>query len=459
MELKDILSKCDHTLLAQTATWDEIKAICDDGMKYGCASVCIPASYVKQAAEYVAGKLPICTVIGFPNGYDTTAAKCFMATDAVNNGAEEVDMVINIGWVKDGKWDDLLNEIKAVKEACRGKLLKVIIECCFLTDEEKIKMCEIVTASGADYIKTSTGFGGGGATREDVALFAKHIGPNVKIKAAGGIANLQDAEDFINLGASRLGTSRIVKAVKAMENKEARMGTPHNEAKKGDFAKTVLMPGDPLRSKFIAENFLTDLKLVNNVRGVQGYTGLYKGTPVSVMASGMGMPSIGIYSYELYTQYDVENIIRVGSAGALRADLELGSVVAGEGACTNSNYINQYELGGTFAPIADFDLLMAAVNSAKELGVKMPVGNLYSSDTFYDAAGRNMRFQKMGVMAVEMEAAALYCNAAYTGKRALAICSISDNLVTGEELSPADRQTAFTNMMKIALEAAVKMVK
>lgn len=235
------------------------------------------------------------------------------------------------------------------------------------------------------------------------------------------------------------------------------MGTPHNEASKGDFAKTVLMPGDPLRSKFIAENFLTELKLVNNVRGVQGYTGLYKGTPVSVMASGMGMPSIGIYSYELYTQYDVENIIRVGSAGALRADLELGSVVAGQGACTNSNYINQYELGGSFAPIADFDLLMAAVESAKELGVKMSVGNLYSSDTFYDAAGRNMRYQKMGVMAVEMEAAALYCNAAYTGKRALAICSISDNLVTGKELSPADRQTTFTNMMKIALEAAVKM--
>ena len=235
------------------------------------------------------------------------------------------------------------------------------------------------------------------------------------------------------------------------------MGTPHNEAKKGDFAKTVLMPGDPLRSKFIAETFLTDLKLVNNVRGVQGYTGLYKGVPVSVMASGMGMPSIGIYSYELYTQYDVENIIRVGSAGALRADLELGSVVAGQGACANSAYLEQYELGGTFAPIADFDLLMAAVESAKELGVKMPVGNLYSSDTFYDAAGRNMRFQKMGVMAVEMEAAALYCNAAYTGKRALAICSISDNLVTGKELSPADRQTTFTNMMKIALEAAVKM--
>ena len=225
------------------------------------------------------------------------------------------------------------------------------------------------------------------------------------------------------------------------------MGTPHNEAKKGDFAKTVLMPGDPLRSKFIAETFLTDLKLVNNVRGVQGYTGLYKGVPVSVMASGMGMPSIGIYSYELYTQYDVENIIRVGSAGAISPKLKLRDVVMAQGACTDSN----------FAPIADFDLLMAAVESAKELGVKMPVGNLYSSDTFYDAAGRNMRFQKMGVMAVEMEAAALYCNAAYTGKRALAICSISDNLVTGEELPPADRQNTFTNMMKIALEVAVKM--
>ena len=237
------------------------------------------------------------------------------------------------------------------------------------------------------------------------------------------------------------------------------MSTPHNSAAPGAFAKTVLMPGDPLRSQFIAETFLENPVLVNNVRGVQGYTGAYKGVPVSVMASGMGMPSIGIYSYELYTQYDVENIIRVGSAGALRADLELGSVVAGQGACTNSNYINQYELGGTFAPIADFDLLMAAVESAKELGVKMPVGNLYSADTFYDAANRNMRYQKMGVMAVEMEAAALYCNAAYTGKRALAICSISDNLVTGEELTPADRQTTFTNMMKIALETAVKMAK
>ena len=218
-EIQSILAKVDHTLLAQSATWNEIKAICDDGVKYGCASVCIPASYVKQAAEYVDGKIAICTVIGFPNGYDTTAAKCFEAEDAVNNGASEVDMVINIGWVKDGLYDQVLEEIRAVKAACHGKLLKVIIECCFLTDEEKIKLCEIVTASGADYIKTSTGFGGGGATREDVALFAKHIGPNVKIKAAGGIANLQDAEDFINLGASRLGTSRIVKAVKAMEEK------------------------------------------------------------------------------------------------------------------------------------------------------------------------------------------------------------------------------------------------
>ena len=218
MELKEILSKCDYTLLAQTATWEEIKAVCDDGMKYGCASVCIPASFVKQAAEYVEGKLPICTVIGFPNGYDTTAAKCFMAADAVGNGAEEVDMVINLGWVKERKWEDLLDEIREVKDSCNGKLLKVIIECCMLTDEEKVKLCEIVTESGADYIKTSTGFGGGGATREDVALFAKHIGPNVKIKAAGGIADLKDAEDFIALGASRLGTSRVVKAVKALEN-------------------------------------------------------------------------------------------------------------------------------------------------------------------------------------------------------------------------------------------------
>ena len=177
MELKEILSKCDHTLLAQTATWEEIRTLCDDGIRYGCASVCIPASYVRQAAEYVAGRLPICTVIGFPNGYDTTAAKCFMAADAVKNGADEVDMVINLGWVKDRRWDAILEEIRMVKKACRGRLLKVIVETCFLTEEEKIRMCGIVTDSGADYIKTSTGFGGGGATREDVALFARHIGP------------------------------------------------------------------------------------------------------------------------------------------------------------------------------------------------------------------------------------------------------------------------------------------
>ena len=217
MELKEILSRCDHTLLSQTASWEEIRAVCGDGMKYGCASVCIPASYVRQAADYTGGKLPVCTVIGFPNGYDTTAVKCFMAKDAVENGADEIDMVINLGWVKDRRWADLLAEIQAVKAACGGKLLKVIIECCLLTEEEKIQMCRIVTDSGADYIKTSTGFSGGGATREDVALFARHIGPRVKIKAAGGIATLQDAEDFIALGASRLGTSRIVKAVKAME--------------------------------------------------------------------------------------------------------------------------------------------------------------------------------------------------------------------------------------------------
>ena len=215
--VKDILRRVDHTLLSLGATWEEIRAICDDGVKYGCASVCIPASYVKQAAEYVAGKIAICTVIGFPNGYSTTAAKCFEARDAVENGASEIDMVINIGWVKDGLYDKVLEEIKAVKAACGGKLLKVIIETCLLTDAEKIEMCRVVSDSGAEYIKTSTGFGGGGATREDVALFKAHVAPHVKIKAAGGIANLQDAEDFVALGADRLGTSRIVKAVKAME--------------------------------------------------------------------------------------------------------------------------------------------------------------------------------------------------------------------------------------------------
>ena len=217
MELSEILSKCDHTLLSQTATWAEMKSICDDGMKYHTASVRIPASYVRQAKEYVGDKLAICTVIGFPNGYDTTAAKCFMATDAVDNGADEVDMVINLGWVKDGRYDAVEREIAAIKKACKGKLLKVIIETCLLSDEEKVEMCHVVTRSGADYIKTSTGFSKAGATFHDVELFAANVGPNVKIKAAGGISSLEDAEKFIALGASRLGTSRIVKLAKAME--------------------------------------------------------------------------------------------------------------------------------------------------------------------------------------------------------------------------------------------------
>ena len=217
MDVKNILAHCDHTLLKPESTWEQIKAICDEGLEYGCASVCIPASYVKQANDYVGSDLKICTVIGFPNGYSTTEVKVFETEDAIRNGADEIDMVINIGWVKDKRWDDLLAEIRAVKAACGGKLLKVIIETCLLTEEEKIKMCEIVSDSGAEYIKTSTGFAGGGATREDVALFAKHVAPHVKIKAAGGISSLQDAEDFISLGASRLGTSRIVKAVKGLK--------------------------------------------------------------------------------------------------------------------------------------------------------------------------------------------------------------------------------------------------
>ena len=218
MELKDILAKCDHTLLAQTATWEEIKAICDDGMKYETASVCIPASYVKQAKEYVGERLAICTVIGFPNGYATTASKCFMASDAVANGADEVDMVINIGWAKEGKWDAITDEIAQIKGHCQGRILKVIIETCLLTDEEKIALCKCVSDSGADYIKTSTGFSKAGATFADVELFAKHVAPHVKIKAAGGISSIEDAEKFIELGASRLGTSRIVKIAKGLAN-------------------------------------------------------------------------------------------------------------------------------------------------------------------------------------------------------------------------------------------------
>ncbi len=217
MDINNILSHCDHTLLAVDATWNDIKQICDDGMKYKTASVCIPASYVKQASEYVDGKLAICTVIGFPNGYSTTEVKAFEAKNAVENGADEIDMVINVGWTKDGRFDEILNEIKEVKAACSGKILKVIIETCLLTDGEKKEMCRVVTESGADFIKTSTGFSKGGATREDIALFASNIGENVKMKAAGGIRSFEDAEDYLNLGCERLGTSAIVKLVKNQE--------------------------------------------------------------------------------------------------------------------------------------------------------------------------------------------------------------------------------------------------
>lgn len=218
MEIKEILAVCDHTLLSVQATWDEIRAVCDDGMKFETASVCIPAAYVKRAKEYVEGKLAICTVIGFPNGYSTTATKVYETADAIKNGADEIDMVINVGMLKDKMYDEILDEIKAIKAACGDKILKVIIETCLLTDEEKIAMCKIVSEAGADYIKTSTGFSTAGATPADVKLFAEHVAPGVKIKAAGGIASLDDAEEFIKLGASRLGTSRIVKIAKAEKN-------------------------------------------------------------------------------------------------------------------------------------------------------------------------------------------------------------------------------------------------
>ena len=235
------------------------------------------------------------------------------------------------------------------------------------------------------------------------------------------------------------------------------MATPHNSAAMGDFAKTVLMPGDPLRAKFIAETYLQEARLVNNVRGIHGYTGTYEGVPVSVMASGMGIPSMAIYATELYNQYGVENILRIGSAGAISPRLKLRDVVAAQGACTNSAFPAQYGLPGTFAPIADFTLLETAVAAARKMGIEMPVGNLVSTDNFYDVKNRTAEWGAMGVLAVEMEAAGLYCVAASLGKRALALCSISDHLVTGEELDAEARQTTFTAMMEIALATAVEM--
>lgn len=217
MSIDTILSRVDHTLLTSNATFEEIRTLCDDAIRYGTASVCIPPSMVERTKAYVGDRMAVCTVIGFPNGYMTTAAKCFEAEDALRNGADEIDMVINLGWVREGAYDRILEEIRAIKAVCGDKVLKVIVETCLLTDEQKIRLCRVVSDSGADYIKTSTGFSTGGATREDVALFAKHVAPHLKIKAAGGIATLQDAEDFLALGASRLGTSRVVRIVKEQE--------------------------------------------------------------------------------------------------------------------------------------------------------------------------------------------------------------------------------------------------
>ncbi len=235
--------------------------------------------------------------------------------------------------------------------------------------------------------------------------------------------------------------------------------TPHIKASPSEIAKVVLMPGDPLRSEFVAKNFLKDAKLFNNVRGVQGYTGEWNGERVSVMASGMGMPSIGIYSYELYNFFDVDLIIRIGSAGSLQESVKVRDMVFGMGACTNSAYANQYGLGGSFAPICDYATLECAVTVAKERGVNYHVGNLFSSDTFYDEAGGGLKWQKMGVLAVEMEAAALYMNAARAGKKAFAVCTVSDSLVTGEATTSDERMSGFTDMMKLALDVAAKMQK
>ncbi len=233
--------------------------------------------------------------------------------------------------------------------------------------------------------------------------------------------------------------------------------TPHINATPDDFAKTVLMPGDPLRAKFIAENFLNDARLVNTVRGINGYTGTYKGVPVSVMASGMGMPSMAIYSYELFNFFGVENIIRIGSAGSINKDIKVRDIVIGMGACTNSNFAAQYNLNGTFSPICSFDLLKACTDTANELGFSVKVGNIYSSDTFYDDSASSAAWGKMGVMAIEMEAAALYMNAARLNKNALAICTISDHILTGEATTAEERQNTFTDMMKLALETAIKL--
>ncbi len=342
MDVKEILRHVDHTLLAPTATWEEIRQICDDGIKYSCASVCIPQTYVAHAAHYIAeqqhygfGQLPVCTVIGFPNGYVPSGIKCMETESAVADGATEIDMVINLGWVKEGQYDKILQEINSVKISCHGNILKVIIETCMLTDEERSSSARSFptprrTTSRLPLAPSA----GGGATREDVALMAAHMTNGKKIKAAGGIANLQDAEDFLKLGADRLGTSRIVKAVKGHGERRIICQPPTTTPKTAISRKPCLMPGDPLRAKFIAETFFENPAARQQRPRRAGLHRHLQGRARERDGQRHGHAVHRHLPNELYTQYGVENIIRVGSAGAMRGH-GLGSVCAGMGACTN----------------------------------------------------------------------------------------------------------------------------
>lgn len=458
MEQTEILNRCDHTLLRQDATWEQIRQLCDDGVRYGCASVCIPPSFVAQAAQYLAGALPVCTVIGFPNGYCTTAVKCFEAATAVADGAQEIDMVIHLGWVKEGRYDAVQAEIEAIRRVCRGQTLKVIIETCLLTEAEKVRLCQVVTDAGGGLHQD---LHRGLPAAERRWRMWRYWPPCGTGRTGQGLRRHCRITGRGSHAGSRRRAARHQPCGGRSQTKgrgENLIMSNHIAAKPGEIAKTVLMPGDPLRSKYIAEHYLENARLVNNIRGVQGYTGTCHGFPVTVMASGMGIPSIGIYSHELYGEYGVQTIIRIGSAGAISDQVKLRDLVVAMGTCTSSNFAAQFELPGVYAPIADWQVLRTTAETAEALHLPLKIGNVLSQDEFYDARPDvNARWKRMGVLAVEMEAAGLYLTAARHGRQALAICTISDDLNTGEKLSPEERETGFSQMMELALQVAGKL--
>ena len=449
MELNQYI---DHTLLKADATVAAIKTLCTEAKKHHFHAVCVNGYYVALAnSELMHTNIKIAAVVGFPLGSIVNRVKVYEAQQCIEQGADEIDMVLNIGLLKSRYYDIVEEEISGVKKAIGDHILKVIFENCYLTDEEKKIACRLSINAGADFIKTSTGFGTGGATFEDITLMKNEVGDRLKIKASGGIKDAETARRYIALG--------------VLQNWHLIGGGYHNfiidnrftmsihiAAKPGTIAETVLLPGDPMRAKWIAETFLENPVCYNRVRGMYGYTGTYKGKPVAVQGTGMGIPSALIYCHELITEYGVKNLIRVGSAGSFQKDIKIRDIVIAMAASSTSGINNSRFINANYSPTANFDLFMKAAQYAIDHNIPIKAGNVLSTDEFYeDDPDSYKQWAAFGILCVEMEAAGLYTIAAKFNVKALAILTISDSLVTRDSISSEERVTTFTQMVEIAL--------